>query len=159
MLQWSALQPYPSRGDGQASFADAKVRIFLKLAKLSLLLLGKTRKTLSYTLYIIHAREGWSASGHNFIYCCPWEIMCTSIYVPIYRLPDDNQFKGACQKSRRDERPQTGAQAPGNSATAKEVPKGRQRHKQFDIKKLCILSPILGLVLLMHLSRGVHPRL
>ena len=58
MLQWSALQPYPSRGDGQASFADAKVRIFQKLAKLSLLLFGKTRKTLSYTLYIIYAREG-----------------------------------------------------------------------------------------------------
>ena len=58
MLQWSALQPNPSRGDGQASFADAKVRIFQKLAKLSLLLFGKTRLTQSYTLYIIHARDG-----------------------------------------------------------------------------------------------------
>ena len=50
-----------------------------------------------------------------------------------------------------------GGETPGNSATAKEVPKGRQRHKQFDINKLCVLSPILGLVLLMHLSRGLAP--
>ena len=118
-----------------------------------------SQDTIIHIIYNTRARWNEVLSGHSFIYCCPWKIMCTSIYVPIHRLPDDNQFKGACQKSRRDERPQTGAQAPGNSATAKEVPKGRQRHKQFDINKLCVLSPILGLVLLMYLSRGFHPRL
>ena len=66
MLQWSALQPYPSRGDGQASFADAKVRLFRELAKLSLLLFGKTRKTQSYTLYIITRARERNASGHNY---------------------------------------------------------------------------------------------
>ena len=83
MLQWSALQPYPSRGDGQASFADAKVRLFQKLAKLSLLLFGKTRKTQSYTLYIIYAREGkkcfpaqfyilLSVENYVYLYLCAY---------------------------------------------------------------------------------------
>ena len=83
--------------------------------------------------------------------------MCTSIYVPIHRLPDDNQFKGACQKSRRDERPQTGAQAPGNSATAKEVPKGRQRYKQFEIKQVMFSVALSGLSFVNALVPGVLP--
>ena len=83
--------------------------------------------------------------------------MCTSIYVPIHRLPDDNQFKGACQKSRRDERPQTGAQAPGNSATAKEVPKGRQRYKQFEIKQVMFSVALSGLSFVNALVPGVSP--
>ena len=41
-------------------------------------------------------------------------------------VSDEKQLIGAYQKSRRDERSQTGAQAPGNDATRKEAPKGRQ---------------------------------
>ena len=77
------ITAYPSRGDGQTSFADAKVRIFQKLAKLSLLLFGKTRKTQSYTLYIIYAREGkkcfpaqfyilLSVENYVYLYLCAY---------------------------------------------------------------------------------------
>ena len=41
-------------------------------------------------------------------------------------VSDEKQLIGAYQKSRRDERSQTGAQAPGNDATRKEAPRGRQ---------------------------------
>ena len=83
--------------------------------------------------------------------------MCTSIYVPIHRLPDDNQFKGACQKSRRDERPQTGGLTPGNCATTRKVPKGRQRYKQFEIKQVMFSVAHSGLSFVNALVPGVLP--
>ena len=83
--------------------------------------------------------------------------MCTSIYVPIHRLPDDNQFKGACQKSRRDERPQTGVLTPGNCATTRKVPKGRQRYKQFEIKQVMFSVALSGLSFVNALVPGVTP--
>ncbi len=57
---------------------------------------------------------------------------------------------GGFLKSRRDERPQTGAQASGYDATTKEAPTERQRHRLF-------LSPFQGFVLLMSQSRGLTP--
>ncbi len=59
---------------------------------------------------------------------------------------------GGFLESRRDDRPQTGAQASGYDATTKEAPTERQRHRLF-------LSPFQGFVLLMSQSRGFHPRL
>ena len=44
----------------------------------------------------------------------------------LFGFPDDKQFKGACPKSRRDDRTQTGVLTPGSSATTKEAPTGRQ---------------------------------
>ena len=86
--------------------------------------------------------------------------MCTSIYVPIHRLPDDNQFKGACQKSRRDERPQTGVLTPGNVATKEKALKGRQRHKQVVIKQVIYSVAPSGLTIVrLSCPGGLHPRL
>ena len=62
-------------------------------------------------------------------------------------------------KSRRDERPQTGVLTPGNCATTKEVLKGRQRHKQFDMKQVMYSVALSGLSFANALVRGLHPRL
>ncbi len=59
---------------------------------------------------------------------------------------------GGFLESRRDDRPQTGAQASGYDATTKEATTERQRHRLF-------LSPFQGFVLLMSQSRGFHPLL
>ena len=63
-------------------------------------------------------------------------------------FPDEKQLIGAYHKSRRDERPQTGAQAPGGNATTKEAPTGRQSLRQslnvLYANQLDVLSPLRG---------------
>ena len=51
--------------------------------------------------------------------------LCLLYSFPLAFLTNSSQM-GLTLKSRRDERPQTGAQAPGSSATTKEVLKGRK---------------------------------
>ena len=53
----------------------------------------------------------------------------------------------ACQKSRRDERPQTGVTTPGNVATTEKVLKGRQSHKQVVIKQITYSVALSGLTI------------
>ena len=75
-------------------------------------------------------------------------------------FPDEKQHMGACHKSRRDERPQTGAQAPGSRATIKEAPTGRQRPKQAVIEPVRDSVAPSGLpIVLRHYVGGLHPRL
>ena len=75
-------------------------------------------------------------------------------------FPDEKQLMGAYSKARRDERPQTGAQAPGNSATTKEAPRGRQRTKQVVIKQVRYSVAPLGLTIVLYpCPGGLHPRL
>ena len=76
----------------------------------------------------------------------------------LFGFPDEKQFKGACPKSRRDDRPQTGAQAPGSSAAEEEAPTGRQRQMQVEIKQVRYsVAPFGAFVLLMLLYRGLAP--
>ena len=70
--------------------------------------------------------------------CAP-QLMLLSI-----GFPDEKQLIGAYHKSRRDERPQTGAQAPGGSATTKEAPTGRQSLNVLYANQLDVLSPLRG---------------
>ena len=72
--------------------------------------------------------------------CAPQLMLLSSAYLT------KSSSWGLTLKSRRDERPQTGAQAPGSSATIKEAPKGRQRPKHVVIKHvICSVAP-LGLL-------------
>ena len=54
----------------------------------------------------------------------------------LFGFPDEKLFMGAYLKSRRDERPQTGAQAPGCRKKKKEAPRGRQKQMQVEIKQV-----------------------
>ena len=90
-------------------------------------------------------------------YWCPGKSMRTSIDAPIHRLPWRKAAHGAYLKSRRDERPQTGAQAPGSSATIKEAPKGRQRPKHVVIKHVTCSVALSGLSFVNALVPGVTP--
>ena len=85
----------------------------------------------------------------------------------LFGFPDEKQLMGAYSKvpnqrstKSRDERPQTGAQAPGNSATTKEAPRGRQRTKQVVIKRVRYSVAPLGLTIVLYpCPGGLHPRL
>ena len=72
-------------------------------------------------------------------------------------FPDEKQFKGACPKSRRDDRPQTGAQAPGSSATTEEAPTGRQSLNMLFTNLLDVLSPLRGFFSRHVPYRGLAP--
>ena len=60
----------------------------------------------------------------------------------------------ACQKSRRDDRPQTGVLTPGNNATTEKVLKGRQSHKQVLIKQVIYSVAPLGLIIVRLICPG-----
>ena len=64
---------------------------------------------------------------------------------------------GGTLKSRRDERPQTGAQAPGNVATTEKAPRGRQRPKHVVIKHVIYFVAPSGLSFVNALVPGVLP--
>ena len=79
-------------------------------------------------------------------------------------LPDEKQLMGAYSKvpnqrstKSRDDRPQTGAQAPGSSATIKEAPTGRQRPKHVVIKHVTCSVALSGLSFVNALVPGVTP--
>ena len=57
--------------------------------------------------------------------------------------------RGLTLKSRRDERPQTGALAPGNVATTEKAPRGRQRPKHVVIKHVTYSVALLGLIIVL----------
>ena len=80
----------------------------------------------------------------------------------LFGFPDEKQLMGAYSKvpnqrstKSRDERPQTGAQAPGSSATIKEAPKGRQRPKHVVIKHVTCSVALSGLSFVYALVPGV----
>ena len=88
--------------------------------------------------------------------CAP-QLMLLSI-----GLPDEKQLMGAYSKvpnqrstKSRDERQQTGAQAPGSSATTKEAPRGRQRPKHVVIKHVTCSVALSGLSFVNALVPGV----
>ena len=88
--------------------------------------------------------------------CAP-QLMLLSI-----GLPDEKQLMGAYSKvpnqrstKSRDERPQTGAQAPGSSATIKEAPTGRQRPNHVIIKHVTCSVALSGLSFVNALVPGV----
>ena len=62
---------------------------------------------------------------------------------------------GLTLKSRRDERPQTGAQAPGSSSTTKEAPRGRQRPNHVVIKHVTCSVALSGLSFVNAIGPGV----
>ena len=64
---------------------------------------------------------------------------------------------GVTLKSRRDERPQMGAQAPGNVATTEKAPRGRQRPKHVVIKHVIYSVAPSGLSFVNALVPGVLP--
>ena len=77
-------------------------------------------------------------------------------------LPDEKQLMGAYSKvpnqrstKSRDERPQTGAQAPGSSATIKEAPTGRQRPNHVVIKHVTCSVALSGFSFVNALVPGV----
>ena len=72
-------------------------------------------------------------------------------------FPDENQLIGAYHKSRRDERPQRGAQAPGGSTTTKEAPTGRQSLNVLYANQLDVLSPLQGFFSRHVPYRGLAP--
>ena len=72
-------------------------------------------------------------------------------------FPDEKQLMGAYHKSRRDERPQTGAQAPGGSTTTKEAPTGRQSLNVLYANQLDVLSPLRGFFSRHVPYRGLAP--
>ena len=89
---------------------------------------------------------------------CALQLMLISI-----GLPDEKQLMGAYSKvpnqrstKSRDERPQTGAQAPGSSATTKEAPRGRQRPKHVVIKHVTCSVALSGLSFVNALVPGVY---
>ena len=71
--------------------------------------------------------------------CAPQLMLLSSAYLT------KSSSWGLTLKSRRDERPQTGAQAPGSSATIKEAPKGRQKPKHVVIKHVTCSVALPGL--------------
>ena len=83
--------------------------------------------------------------------CAP-QLMLLSI-----GFPDEKQLIGAYHKSRRDERPQTGAQAPGGNATTKEAPMGRQSLNVLYANQLDVLSPLRGFFSRHVPYRGLAP--
>ena len=69
-----------------------------------------------------------------------------------------SRLMGACQKSRRDDRPQTGVLTPGNNATTEKALKGRQSHKQVVIKQVIYSVAPLGLIIVrLTCSGGYTP--
>ena len=64
---------------------------------------------------------------------------------------------GAYQKSRRDERPQTGVSTPSKCKTTEKVPKGRQKHKQAEIKRVTYSFDLSGLSFADDAVPGVTP--
>ena len=65
LLKLSASEPYPSRRGGLASFADAKVQLFLKLTNFYTTFFKKDVIFDFYTLYIIYAREDEKACSRS----------------------------------------------------------------------------------------------
>ena len=64
----------------------------------------------------------------------------------------------ACEKSRRDDRLQTGANAPDNDTTKEQTLKGRQRHQEVDIESFYILCrPIRAFAVCRTLNGGFTP--
>ena len=89
--------------------------------------------------YLEGQLKGRNVFGHGLL----WKIIVVrgKFRAPLlmrllFGFPDEKLFMGAYLKSRRDERPQTGAQAPGCSATTKEAPRGRQKQMQVEIKQV-----------------------
>ena len=70
-----------------------------------------------------------------------------------------NCLRGLTQKSRRDERPQTGGVTPGNVATTEKAPRGRQNYNWFVDSILRTLSPRRGFFCCRTTTGGLHPRL
>ena len=78
--------------------------------------------------YLEGQLKGRNVLGHGLL----WKIIVVrgKFRAPLlmrllFGFPDEKQFKGACPKSRRDDRTQTGVLTPGSSATTKEAPTGR----------------------------------
>ena len=102
-------------------------------------------------------------------YCCPGNISSSAFRSFSSAFLANRSRRGLTLKSRRDERPQTGALAPGNVATTEKAPRGRQRPKHVVIKHVTYSVALSGLIIVLRPypggsslrsgAGGVHPRL
>ena len=76
----------------------------------------------------------------------------------LFGFPDEKQLMGAYSKVPKGRETTDGGASPGNSATTKEAPRGRQRTKQVVIKQVRYSVAPLGLTIVLYpCPGGLHP--